>query len=118
MKDNQKKLSEVIAEFLTTAEAFDFRHVDTQKHSCCEKDHDCLETRRAVLVTNLSWRDKPMRAQWKELGGIGILESEQEIKEKSVSTGATSLSARGHHSRAVCWCGTRSLGSGGHALGA
>lgn len=47
VKDNQKKLSEVIVAFFATAEAFKFRHVDVQKHACCEKDHGRLETRRA-----------------------------------------------------------------------
>lgn len=82
VKDNQKKLSEVIVAFFATAEAFKFRHVDVQKHACCEKDHGRLETRRALLVADLSWMDKPMHAHWPKLGGVGMLESEQEIKGK------------------------------------
>ncbi|EKE17838.1 MAG: transposase IS4 family protein [uncultured bacterium] len=50
VKNNQKNLSEAIVDFFTTAEAFDFRHIDVQKRVSDEKDHGRLETRRAVLV--------------------------------------------------------------------
>ena len=80
VKNNQKHLSEAIVEFFTTAEEFEFRHVDVQKRVIDEKDHGRLETRRAALVTDVSWMDTPMRARWKKLGGVGMIESEQEIK--------------------------------------
>jgi predicted transposase YbfD/YdcC len=82
VKDNQKHLSEAIVEFFTTAEEFDFRHIDVQKRVIDEKDHGRLETRRAALVTDVSWMDKSMRTHWKKLGGVGMIESEQEIKGK------------------------------------
>lgn len=82
VKNNQKNLSEAIVDFFTTAEAFDFRHIDVQKRVIDEKDHGRLETRRAVLVTDVSWMDKPMRARWQKLGGVGMIESAQEIKGK------------------------------------
>lgn len=80
VKDNQKHLSEAIVDFFATAEAFDFRQIDVQKRVTDEKNHGRLETRRALLVTNVSWMDKPMRALWTKQGGVGMLESIQEIK--------------------------------------
>lgn len=82
VKDNQKHLSEAVVDFFATAEAFDYRHIAVQKRVTDEKDHGRLETRRAVLVTDVSWMDKPMRAHWSKLGGVGMLESVQEIKGK------------------------------------
>ncbi|MDP3440415.1 MAG: hypothetical protein Q8R95_12515 [Azonexus sp.] len=35
-----------------------------------------------VLVTDVSWMDKPMRVRWQKLGGVGMIESAQEIKGK------------------------------------
>ncbi|MEI8283242.1 MAG: hypothetical protein WCG75_12615 [Armatimonadota bacterium] len=39
-----------------------------------------LETRRAVWVTDVSWMDQAMRAHGKNLGGVGMIESEQWVK--------------------------------------
>ena len=82
VKDNQKNLSEAVVEFFTTAEAFDFRHIDGQKRVWVEKDHGRLETRRAVFVADVSWMDKPMRESWKKLAAVGMIESEQEVNGK------------------------------------
>ena len=82
VKDNQKNLSEAVVEFITTAEAFDFRNLDVQKRVWVDKDHGRLETRRAVWVADVSWMDRPMREAWKKLGAVGMIESEQEIKDK------------------------------------
>lgn len=80
VKDNQKNLSQAVVEFFTTAEALDFRNIDVQKRVWTEKDHGRLETRRAAFVTDVSWMDKPMRADWKKLAAVGMIESEQEVK--------------------------------------
>jgi len=82
VKDNQKTLSQAIVEFFATAEALDFRHIDVQKRDWIDKDHGRLETRRAVLVTDVSWMDKPMREGWKKLAAVGMIESEMGIKGK------------------------------------
>ena len=82
VKNNQKNLSQAIVEFFDTAAALDFRHIDVQKRSLTEKDHGRLETRQAVFVADVSWMDKPMRDGWKKLGAIGMIEAEQEIKDK------------------------------------
>ena len=65
-------------------------------------------TRRASLVTELSWMDKALRAHWKKLGGVGLVESEHEIGGKLccerryfiVSAGITSADAFAHAVRA------------------
>ena len=83
VKDNQKNLSQAIVEFFDTAEAFDFRNIDVQKHTTVEKDHGRIETRRAVFVPDVSWLDQPMRQSWKNLAAVGMIESTQEIKGKA-----------------------------------
>jgi predicted transposase YbfD/YdcC len=99
VKDNQKNLSEAIVEFFDTARALDFRNIGVQQCTSVEKGHGRLETRRASLVTELSWMDKALRAKWKKLGGVGLVESEHEIGAKVcrerryfiVSAGITSV---------------------------
>lgn len=108
VKDNQKNLSQAIVEFFDTAQAHDFRHVDVQKGVWTEKDHGRLETRRAALVADVSWMDKPMREDWKKLGAVGMVESEQQIKGKLsverryfiVSTGIKTVEQFAHAVRA------------------
>jgi predicted transposase YbfD/YdcC len=80
VKDNQKNLSQAIVEFFDTAAAFGFRNITVQKRTSVEKDHGRIETRRALFVPDVSWMDKPMRGNWKKLGAVGMIESEQEIK--------------------------------------
>ena len=82
VKGNQKGLSDAITEFFTTAEAFDFRHMNAQRRTWVDKDHGRLETRRAVFFPEVSWMDKPMREVWKKLGAVGMVESEQENQGK------------------------------------
>ncbi len=61
VKDNQKNLSEAIVDFFDTVRALDYRSVAAQQSTTVEKDHGRLETRRASLVTELSWMDKALR---------------------------------------------------------
>ncbi len=82
VKNNQKNLSQAIVEFFDTAAALDFRHIDVQKRSLTEKDHGRLESRQAVFVADVSCMDKPMLDGWKKLGAFGMIEAEQEIKDK------------------------------------
>ena len=82
VKGNQKGLSEAVTEFFETAEAFDFRHMDVQRRTWIDKDHGRLETRRAVFFPDVSWMDKLMSEEWKKLGAVGLVESEQESKGK------------------------------------
>ena len=80
VKNNQKNLSQAIVEFFDTAEAFAFLNIDVEKRTMAEKNHGRIETRRAVFVRDVSWMDAPMRADWKALAGVGLIESEQDIK--------------------------------------
>lgn len=108
VKDNQKHLSQALVEFFATAEAFDFRNIEVQKRVWVDKDHGRLETRRATFVTDVSWMDKPMRENWKKLAGVGMIESEQEIKGKIsierryfiVSAGVRTVEQFAHAARA------------------
>lgn len=108
VKDNQKHLSQAVVEFFATAEAFDFRNIEVQKRVWVDKDHGRLETRRAAFVTDVSWMDKPMRENWKKLAGVGMIESEQEIKGKIsierryfiVSVGVRTVEQFAHAARA------------------
>ena len=108
VKDNQKHLSQAVVEFFGTAEAFDFRNIEVQKRVWVDKDHGRLETRRATFVTDVSWMDKPMRENWKKLAGVGMIESEQEIKGKIsierryfiVSAGVRTVEQFAHAARA------------------
>lgn len=108
VKDNQKNLSQAVVEFFSTAEAFDFRHINVQKRDWVEKDHGRLETRRAAFVSDVSWMDKSMRESWKKLGAVGMIESEQEIKGKVsidrryfiVSSGVKTVEQFAHAARA------------------
>lgn len=108
VKDNQKHLSQAVVEFFATAEAFDFRNIEVQKRVWIDKDHGRLETRRTAFVTDVSWMDKPMRENWKKLAGVGMIESEQEIKGKIsierryfiVSAGVRTVEQFAHAARA------------------
>ena len=82
VKENQKNLSQAIVEFFETAEALSFRNIDLKTRTTTEKNHGRIETRRAVFVCDVSWMDAPMRKAWKGLGGVGLIESEQDIKGK------------------------------------
>jgi predicted transposase YbfD/YdcC len=91
-----------------TAIAFDFRHIAVQKCTSVEKNHGRIETRRAVFVPDVSWRDKPMREGGKKLAAVGMIESKQEIKGKvsvdrryfSVSAGVKTVELFAHAARA------------------
>ena len=108
VKNNQKTLSQAIVEFFDTAEEFGFHNIALQQRTCVEKDHGRLETRRALFVNDVSWMDKPMRASWKNLGAVGLIESTQEIKGKVsierryfiISTGVETVEQFSHAVRA------------------
>ena len=82
VKDNQKNLSQAVVEFFDTAEAFDYHNVVVQKSVSVEKNHGRIETRRAALVSDVSWMDKPMREHWQKLAAVGMIEFVQEMKDK------------------------------------
>lgn len=55
VKDNQKTLSETLAESFETGETLGWGDVDVQCQTTVEKDHGRLETRRVWLVPRIDW---------------------------------------------------------------
>ena len=45
-----------------------------------EKDHERIETRRHVWVGKLDWMEPALGDDWKNLGGVGMVERQREIK--------------------------------------
>ncbi len=82
VKDNQKTLAQALVEFFDTAEAFDYARIPVQKRVFVEKDHGRIETRRVTFAPDVSWMDASLRAHWKNLSAVGMIESEQDIKGK------------------------------------
>ena len=82
VKDNQKGQAETVDDFFVTGEKLGWRGVDVQRERTTEKDHGRTETRRSLLVTDLSWMDPAQRAAWKNLGALGMIETTQEAGEK------------------------------------
>jgi predicted transposase YbfD/YdcC len=82
LKDNQKGLAETVDDFFVTGEKLGWRGVAIQHETTVEKDHGRIETRRSLLVTDLSWRDPAQREAWKNLGALGMIETTQETGEK------------------------------------
>ena len=83
VKDNQKGLAETVVDFFVTGEKLGWRGVDIQSETTVEKDHGRHETRRALLVTDLSWMDSTQREAWKNLGALGMIETTCEIGDKT-----------------------------------
>lgn len=78
VKDNQKTLSEAVAESFETGEALGWGFVDVQSQATVEKDHGRIETRRALLVTQIDWLADSIRKAWPKLGAIGMIQTTQE----------------------------------------
>ena len=83
VKDNQKGLAETVDDFFVTGEKLGWRGVDIQRETTVEKDHGRIETRRSLLVTDLSWMEPAQRDAWKNLGAVGMIETTREIGEKT-----------------------------------
>ncbi len=51
---------------------------------CLERGGDYLlvETRSALWVSDLAWRDRPLRQHWPKLAGVGRVERRREINGK------------------------------------
>jgi predicted transposase YbfD/YdcC len=81
VKGNQKGLAETVDDFFVTGEKLGWRGVDIQHETTVEKDHGRHETRRALLVTDLSWMDPAQRDDWKMLGALGMIETTRETGE-------------------------------------
>lgn len=79
VKDNQETLATALREFFADGEERGFGRLPVECYETIEKDHGRIETRRALWVTDLTWLDKPLRARWPKLAGIGMIEREREI---------------------------------------
>lgn len=82
VKDNQKNLAEAIREFFEEGERAGYGKLEVHRCEDIEKDHGRLEIRRCTWVSDLSWMDKPLREDWKNLGGVGMIESTRIIDGK------------------------------------
>jgi predicted transposase YbfD/YdcC len=82
VKDNQKNLAEVLREFFERGEEAGYGKLAVGYCEQVEKNHGRFETRRYTWVNDLSWMDKPMRAAWMKLGGVGMIESSRLINGK------------------------------------
>jgi len=82
VKDNQKNLAEALREFFDTGAAAGFGRLTVEHFEETEKDHGRIETRRYTWINDVTWMDRPMRAAWKKLGGVGMIESIRQIGDK------------------------------------
>lgn len=78
VKDNQVTLAQAVREFFADGDA-GFGNLPGRRHQTVEKDHGRIETRQALWITDLSWLDKPLRAHWPKLAGVGMLERRRDI---------------------------------------
>lgn len=82
VKDNPKNLAEALREFFDTGGKAGFGWFTVERFEDIEKDHGRIETRRYTWINDLTWMDKSMRAAWKNLGGVGMIESIRQIGGK------------------------------------
>jgi hypothetical protein len=75
-------LSEALDDFFEAGEKLGWCAVDLQSETTVEKDHGRIETRRALLVTDISWMETFLRNAWANLGAVGMIETTQETRTK------------------------------------
>lgn len=79
VKDNQVTLAQALREFFADGETAGFGKLTVSRHRTVEKDHGRIEIRQAVWVSDLSWLDKPLRARWPKLAGVGMIVRQRDI---------------------------------------
>ena len=82
VKDNQKNLAEALRDFFARGEEAGYGKLSVERCEHVEKDHGRFEIRRYTWINDLSWMDKPMRDDWKKLGGVGMIESSRLVGGK------------------------------------
>ena len=82
VKDNPKNLAEALREFFDEGAQAGFGRLPVERCEDTEKDHGRIETRRYTWINDVSWMDKSLRAAWKKLGGVGMIESIRQIGDK------------------------------------
>jgi predicted transposase YbfD/YdcC len=95
VKDNQETLANALREFFADGAANGFGKLPVSEFSTVEKNHGRIETRKALWVTNLAWMDKPIRAHWPKLAGVGMIERQREINGKQSIEQAFYIGSKG-----------------------
>ncbi len=81
VKDNQVPLAKSVREFFADGATAGFGKLAISSHKTSEKDHGRIESRPALWVTDLSWLDKPLRAHWPKLAGVGMIERQRDVND-------------------------------------
>ncbi len=79
-------MANALREFFTDGETAGFGALPVSRHQTVDKDHARIETRQALWVTNLSWLDRKIREHWPKVAGVGMIERQQNIGCKGVTT--------------------------------
>ena len=82
VKDNQKNRAEAIREFFDEGAQAGFGRLTVERCEDTEKDHGRIETHRYTWINDVRRMDQSMRAAWKKLGGVGMIESIRQIGDK------------------------------------
>lgn len=106
VKDNQGQLLDALQEFFAEGEKLGFGSLVPSRFETLEKDHGRIETRRHTWVNNLDWLDGPIRSQWKNLAGVGMIERQRDIGgkisvERSYYIGSAAIDASQTFARAA-----------------
>ena len=78
VKDNQQTLAQAVRDFFADGEKAGFGVLPISRYQTLEKNHGRIETRQALWVSDLSWMDKKLRAQWPKLAGVGMIIRQRE----------------------------------------
>ena len=68
--------------FRSEAQRSSFGAQAVSRFETLEKDHGRIETRRHTWVDKLDWMEPALRAEWKNLAGVGLVERQREIQGK------------------------------------
>ena len=83
VKDNQGKLAAALRELFVEANSRGFGTWPVSRYETVQKDHSRTETRNALWINDLAWRDRPLRQRWPKLAGVGMVEHRREIDGKT-----------------------------------
>ena len=81
VKDNQGTLAGALKEFFADGQN-GFGSLPVSQWETVEKDHGRIECRHALWISELSWLDKPIRAHWPQLAGVGMIERRRDVGGK------------------------------------
>lgn len=81
LKGNQGKLHDDVISFFEKAEKENFKNTDFDYHKTTDNAHGRKETRKHWTVCDIEWLNG--KKNWKNLNGIGMVESTREIGNKT-----------------------------------